>query len=271
MISESIILNIPHASTTIPNWIYDRIFLPQAPEEKEKGLFQPLDAKKRMIIDYELLMMTDWYTDELFDQGLFPTSTATVSRLVCDTERFEDDSLETMSGIGMGLCYTTGFDMNPIKRYLPEHRQYILEHYYRPHHRRLQDLVDESLEKEGRAMILDCHSFYPIPLPYETHTRLPRPDICIGTDSFHTPTWLSDLAMEHFRSLGYTVALNDPFSGSIVPLKHYGRDSRVLSLMIELNRGLYLRPGTHERNAHFSLLRKQLLAFEHTIDRCLTE
>ena len=33
---------------------------------------------------------------------------------------------------------------------------------------------------------------------------------------------------------------NQPFSGTIVPMKHYHKDQRVQSLMIEINRWLYL-------------------------------
>jgi N-formylglutamate amidohydrolase len=42
------------------------------------------------------------------------------------------------------------------------------------------------------------------------------------------------------QRLGYSTARNEPFSGTIIPLKHYRKDQRVQSLMIEINRKLYL-------------------------------
>lgn len=45
--------------------------------------------------------------------------------------------------------------------------------------------------------------------------------------------------MEQFKSLGYTVKINDPFAGSLVPMTHYGSNPNVLSLMIEVNRDIY--------------------------------
>ena len=36
------------------------------------------------------------------------------------------------------------------------------------------------------------------------------------------------------------MAQNQPFSRTIVPMKHYRKDQRVQSLMIEINRLLYL-------------------------------
>ena len=42
------------------------------------------------------------------------------------------------------------------------------------------------------------------------------------------------------ESCGYSSARDQPFSGTIVPMKHYNKDQRVQSLMIEINRWLYL-------------------------------
>ena len=45
---------------------------------------------------------------------------------------------------------------------------------------------------------------------------------------------------KELQSFGYSTARDQPFSGSIVPMKHYHKDQRVQSLMIEINRWLYL-------------------------------
>ena len=72
-------------------------------------------------------------------------------------------------------------------------------------------------------------------------TRPPdRPDICIGTDAFHTPDWLASLAAERFTAAGLTVAVNRPYSGALVPAEFCGRDRRVSSLMIEISRRRYM-------------------------------
>jgi N-formylglutamate amidohydrolase len=63
---------------------------------------------------------------------------------------------------------------------------------------------------------------------------------CLGTDDHHTPAWLIEAAREAFASLG-SVAINRPFRGTYVPLRHYRRDDRVSSLMLELRRDAYLR------------------------------
>ena len=45
---------------------------------------------------------------------------------------------------------------------------------------------------------------------------------------------------KELQSLGYSTARDQPFSGTIVPMKHYQKDLHVQSLMIEINRWLYL-------------------------------
>ena len=45
---------------------------------------------------------------------------------------------------------------------------------------------------------------------------------------------------KELESLGYSTARDQPFSGTIVPMKHYRKDQRVQLLVIAINRWLYL-------------------------------
>lgn len=97
-----------------------------------------------------------------------------------------------------------------------------------------------------------------MPLPYESNQIQPRPDICIGTDAFHTPPPVRDTAVSTTRDLGWSVAVDRPFAGAIVPLSHYRRDSRVASVMVEVNRQLYMDESTGGRLAAFVGVRDRL-------------
>ena len=241
---SEIILHIPHSSTRIPGECRRLFFL--------KG-----PALRR-----ELLRMTDAYTDVLFCLPGLPVQNRAVfpySRLVCDVERFRDDAQEPMAARGMGVCYTAASDLRPLKAVPPEHRQAMLALYDR-HHAGLTAAVDRSLARMGAALVIDCHSFASRRLPYETAPETARrPDICIGTDpDFHTPGWLAACLCSAFAEKGYTVAVNEPFGGTLVPMKHYCRDSRVLSAMIEVNRGLYMDEETGLRSRGFAALQADI-------------
>ena len=225
--TDAIIMHIPHASTVLPS-------------EVEFLLGQEELA-------YEVDTMTDHHTDRLFDLPRARRCVFPVSRLVVDPERFIDDPMECF---GMGVVYTHAANGEALRAISEIDRLGFINTYYHPHHARLTSMVDYCLEQNGRCLIIDCHSFPAQPLPYEKDHH--RPDICIGTDPFHTDQALIRTMVETFETLGYAVAVNSPFSGTIVPLKHYHKDQRVASVMIEVNRSLYANP------TDFSILKSVL-------------
>ncbi len=217
------ILHIPHDSCFIPRSVLSKLKL----NDRE--------------LDRELLNMTDFWTFALYANGvaLSQTVIAPVSRLVTDVERFVNDREEPMSQRGMGVIYTTT-SLGRQLRDQPTSRQrnQLIETWYRPHHQKLTALVKRALNLYGRALIIDAHSFASRALPYED-SQLARPEICIGTDAIHTPKPLIAAAMDSFSHAGLHVEQNSPFSGALTPIKHYGKDSRVHSIMIETRRDLY--------------------------------
>lgn len=79
-----------------------------------------------------------------------------------------------------------------------------------------------------------------------------RPDFNIGTDSYHTPKHIINESIDYFETKGYTLGLDTPYSGSIVPMEYYQKDPRVISIMLEVNRGLYLKENTNEKSEGYS-------------------
>lgn len=235
--SSCLVLNIPHSSTYIPAR-YQNSFL----------------------VDYindELRIMTDWYTDDLFNFPKARTITPKISRLVVDMERFWDDAQEPMSKVGMGAIYSRT-SRGDLLIEDPLARRSELQPYYSAYHKELETAVDIAIASTGKAIIADCHSFSSVPLPHEADKSYPRPDICIGTDFFHTPDELSRFVYSFFSERGFTVAFNSPFAGTIVPLKHYQKDKNVMSVMVEINRSLYMDELSTIRTAGYESLRESL-------------
>jgi N-formylglutamate deformylase len=216
----------------------------------------PADVRKDILLNdaelhRELLEMTDWHTEELFDVGIGSAIVYPVSRLVADPERFVDDKKEPMSKKGMGAVYTRTSDGKTLRRMSPDERALLLRQYYMPHHDRLAKAVAHNLSKHGQCLIIDCHSFSSMPLPHEPKQSLPRPDICIGTDPFHTPEALIRTIEKACCENGLIVKQNFPFSGSLVPSAFHLKDERVHSIMIEVNRSLYMDETTGGKAASF--------------------
>ena len=215
-------------------------------------------------LDYELLKMTDHFTDELFECSQFNHNEIIfpVSRLLVDPERFVIDADEPMSARGMGCIYDKTHDQKPLKD-CNKIRQNLIDCYYVPHHKQFTDLVNHELKQAGHSLIIDCHSFPKYPLPYEMDQKSDRAEICIGNDDFHTPHNLAVVVKEGFSKAGFSTALNKPFSGAIVPIEHYRKNKAVISIMIEIRRDLYMDEVTGRKIENFATIKNAISEVLH--------
>jgi len=247
------IFHVPHDSTWIPDAV------------------RPQFALSGDELSEELLKMTDHFTAELFTRNIPPEQVvcSEVSRLVVDVERFDDDNQEEMANVGMGTVYTKTHKSKDLRRPITTaERDKLIRKWYIPHHDALTNKVEQVLTRFGQCLILDCHSFSSSPLPHEPDQLPNRPDFCIGTDAFHTPEAVADSLTHSFQLARYTALKNSPFSGALVPIKHYQRDSRVNGVMIEVNRKLYMNELNGNKTPHFDeiaiVIRQAILKIDST-------
>jgi len=236
-----LIAHIPHASTVVPLRV-----------RQETIVLGDSDLQG------ELVRLTDRHTDRLFSWVLELGGSLFVSkmsRLVFDPERFLDDASEPMAAVGQGAFYTHATDGTRLATLSEDEQERRARELYQPYHEALTALVASTVEQFGVAILLDCHSFATIPLPSEPDQTPDRPDICIGTDSLHTPPSLAEGLVSAFQSEGLTVQLDSPFAGTLVPLRFLRVDDRVRSVMIEVRRGLYCDEATGETSADFGATR----------------
>lgn len=227
----------------------------------------PFDLRSAFLLDDqaledELRVMTDAFTDDLFgchardDDSvvIFP-----VSRLVLDPERLLDDMLEMMSWMGMGVIYQQTSSGNPLRNNPSlEERDELIRRFYMPHHQRLTEATESELNRCDTALILDCHSFPSRPLDFECDQDPDRPEICLGTDPFHSPPDLIEAARLAVTDEGLTCRINRPYGGAIVPSRYREQEQRVSSIMIEVNRSLYMDEGTGGKSGQYERCRASL-------------
>jgi predicted N-formylglutamate amidohydrolase len=224
--ASKVILHVPHSARFIPADVQSELLL------NEEELLEELNS------------MTDSRTDEI---ALSAAEKSPIkpwlfinrfSRLVIDPERFPDDR-EIMNKVGMGAVYRKTSTGQHLRSDDFSGEQALLENYFHPYAKALEELVTSRLESCGSVTIVDVHSYRPEQQVNAVNHGQKRPAMCIGTDKFHTPKNLIDVAIASFSSLG-DVYENEPYAGTYVPLKFYGVDDRVRSIMMETRANTFL-------------------------------
>ncbi|NOQ30704.1 MAG: hypothetical protein GQ570_06240 [Helicobacteraceae bacterium] len=214
------VLHIPHAGLKIPKEYIDDYFL--TPKELQHNVEQYADNKSHKLYG-ELV--------EKYDSVINP-----YSRLFMDPERFFDDENESMQlKHALGWFYENAIlEKKPLRSTKNKDK---IARYYHEHHKKLLDLVEEKLEEFGECVIIDCHTFSNE--RYWFHDKeVELPNVCIGFDEFHKDKELVSALIKKFSD--EALSINTPYAGSIVPNKFYLKDKRVKSVMIEINKKLYL-------------------------------
>jgi len=242
---KKLVLHIPHSSTYIPSY---------------EGYVA--DAHK---IQNEILKITDWYTDDLFHSEKDITIVTPFSRIFCDVERFENDEDEVMSKVGMGVLYERFDNGEKLREVTPALRETVIQNYYRKHHAEFSDAVQKQLLEDGSALIIDCHSFPSTPLQCAINQIKNTPDFNIGVDPFHTSGELTEIAIEYFRKSDYSLGLDWPYSGTIVPMEYYQKNNKVQSIMLEVNRRLYLEEPTNNKSTNYEKTKEIISGFFNAI------
>jgi len=218
-----VVIHVPHSSHLIPDEFRGQFGCSQ----------QQIDDAHLALVDHETDVMASGFASVV----QFP-----FSRLLLDVERFWDDSAESMAAIGMGAIYAVDHELRSLERHVTDADKARLKQLYDKHHLALEAAVDACLAKHDRCLIIDLHS-YPIEkLSYELSDGH-RPQLCIGADQIHTPTELIEQVERIGAEHGFETAVNSPFAGSIVPMKHYQQDLRVHTVMLEWRRDTYQSNG----------------------------
>jgi N-formylglutamate amidohydrolase len=217
----------------------------------------------------------DGFVDEIFGAGPslgMPLLAARFPRAYCDVNRepyeldqqmFEDRlpafvntrSVRVACGLGtIARVVTDGAEIYRRRLSFAEAEQ-RLRQCYRPYHRALKSLVEDTLEEFGTALLIDCHSMPSVGGPMDQDAGLGRKDIVLG-DRYGTACDNRVLAIieDRLRSFGFDVVRNNPYAGGHTT-QVYGAPARgVHALQIEVNRALYMDERRVERASGFQTL-----------------
>jgi len=203
----------------------------------------------------------DSFVDELFAaaagngmpllRALFPRAYIDPNRepFELDPEMFEDAlpayantrSSRVAAGLGtIARIVSSGQEIYPGRLRFSDAAERI-NGLYRPYHRALRDLLDQTRKAFGCYLLVDCHSMPSVGGPNDPDAGRRRPDVVLG-DCFGASCDDAVLVMldEALTRQGLVVTRNRPFAGGFTT-RHYGRPREGLhAIQIEINRGLYM-------------------------------
>ena len=132
----------------------------------------------------------------------------------------------------------------------PREAELRLLRLHRPYHAALSQLIAETLEIFGVAVVIDCHS-----MP----SAAAIPDIVLGDRYGMAAAPLVTRAAEiAFENQGFSHARNAPYAGGYTTILHGRRDRDVHALQVEINRGLYLDEERIEHAPRYEQIRDRL-------------
>jgi N-formylglutamate deformylase len=220
-----ILLSVPHCGTAFPD---------ELKNDFKKELVQAPDD-------------TDWFVHQLYDFA--PSLGITIihanySRWVIDLNRDpESKPLYTDGRIITALCPTTTFFGNPI--YQDERIEVDqtevnrrVQHYYKPYHDKVTELIEAKKQKFGKVLLWDCHSIrQQVPTIYKDKF----PDLILGdADETSASKKIIDVALNALQRGDYSVAHNHPFKGGYIT-RHFGKpEHHVQSLQLEMSKLMYM-------------------------------
>jgi N-formylglutamate amidohydrolase len=144
-----------------------------------------------------------------------------------------------------------------------------IERHYRPYHRALSSLVEETADLFGGYLLVDCHS-----MPSGVGSGYGRAcaDIVLGDcHGGACAAQILEAARRFFAERGFTVAINAPYAGGFTT-DHYGRpDLHRHALQIEINRALYMNEDNFRRKPYFTRLAGELAGLIARLGRAAQE
>ncbi len=225
-----------------------------------------------------LRLAEDTYVHELYEhvpgqgapllQALFPRSYVDLNRSVedIDPELIDGDWPHAIcpgekTALGMGLIWRSIRSFGPIynrKLSVAEIEQRI-ESCWRPYHTALEKLINDTHAQFGVCYHINCHSMPSSGEDSNIGGSQSRADFVLGDrDQTTCSPDFTAFVKDNLQSLGYSVALNDPYKGAELVRAYSNPAKGFHSLQIEINRSQYMDEATFEKTPDFAALKSNL-------------
>ncbi len=209
------------------------------------SIFVPADLRRLIkLTDFQIRKQSDPYTDEIFNVSNAHVIKGGISRLVVDLNRAPDDIEMEHSLSNRGVVVSVDIDGDPIYK-TPPAMDAIFERVKKYHY-----VFHEKIEeiKPKVKFMIDGHSMRSVSPATKPDGGAKRPDITLGNRDFTTCSHImTRKIMKFFEKKGFSVKINDPFSGKFVIGYHCSR-KLFPGIQIELNEKLFMNTKTYRPN-----------------------
>ncbi|MFE3836787.1 N-formylglutamate amidohydrolase [Pseudogemmobacter sonorensis] len=239
------------------------------------GTVYPEDLLARSLLDRRQIRSSeDAFVDRLFDMAPdhgAPLLSARAPRAYLDLNRAVDEldpaliegieraphNPRISSGLGVIPRVVAGgraIYSGKLARAEAEER---IRRFWHPYHGALRQLIEETREAFGIALLVDCHSMPHEAIGFQSRSGGQMPDIVLG-DRFGAAARgdIVDRVEAAFAATGLKVGRNAPFAGAYIT-QAYGRPSRgVHVVQVEIDRSLYMDETRIEPRPDFEDFRR---------------
>lgn len=188
-------------------------------------------------------------------------------------DRIDSNTLRVRAGIGTIARVVNNDQEIYNTKLLYRDIQTRLENCYFPYHQALQNLIDQTMDRFGACLIVDCHS---MPSPSRASMKKHQAEIVLG-DRWGAACdhQIIQAAERAVLDLGYSVRCNTPYAGGYTT-QHYGRpETGVQAIQIEIDRSLYMDEQSIRKRPNFEHLQQSMThlgeALCRTASNLLTE
>lgn len=242
-----------------------------------------------IVSEFDLRDGEDCFVDQLYQPAAelgVPLLAAQFPRTYLDPNRHAGDiDLELVEGgrwphqhvpsgkhkIGKALIWRTLDDGRPIygRKLKVEEIMVRIARCHAPYHARLLQLMERARARFGQVFHINCHSMAHVGGKMgEGGAGRARADFVLGDRDGTTcaPEFTAHVALV-LRSLGYDVAINDPYKGVELVRAYSDPAAGRHSLQIEVNKRLYMDEATRQKHAGFDRLQRDLLTLVQEVLR----
>lgn len=240
------------------------------------------------VTEFDLREGEDCFVDELYltatELGV-PLLAARYPRTYLDPNRHRGDiDLELVEGgrwpheyapsgksrIGKALIWRTLDDGRPIysRRLAVQEVVARIERCHTPYHARLRALLDDTQQRFGAVYHINCHSMPAVGGKQgEGGEGRPRAEFVLGDrDGTSCDPAFTEFVRATLVSMGYDVAVNDPYKGVELVRAYSNPAARRHSLQVEINKKLYMDEAGRTKHGGFDTLQANLTRLVESIN-----